>query len=122
MMSNLPTLLLGASPHEYRYSYKAVKMLHHHGHQVFAIGAKEAHIGTTPIVSERIYGERIDTITLYLNPERQKPYYDYIIALQPRRIIFNPGTENSELAKLAEAANIIVEEACTLVLLQTGQY
>ena len=67
-------------------------------------------------------GEKVDTLTLYLNPERQKLYYDKILALKPRRIIFNPGTENQELTKLAAEHGIETEEACTLVLLNTGQY
>ncbi|MBC7722381.1 MAG: CoA-binding protein, partial [Pedobacter sp.] len=79
-------------------------------------------IGVTPIITEHPMLNDVDTVTLYLSPINQKPYYDYIVALHPKRLIFNPGTENDELAALAIANNIQPIEACTLVLLSTGQY
>ena len=75
-----------------------------------------------PIETEKIDFHGVDTVTLYLNPKAQQEYYDYILSLKPRRVIFNPGTENPELYKILEANNIKYEVACTLVLLATNQY
>jgi len=122
MQSLKPTLVIGASENPERYSYRAIQDLQKHQHPVWAIGARKGKVGTTPIETTQIDCSSIDTITLYLSPERQKPYYDYILALQPKRLIFNPGTENEELAHLAKQAGILPLEACTLVLLHTGQY
>lgn len=116
------TIVLGASENPERYSFLAVNRLRAHQHPVVAIGNRVGQIGDTPIVTEHPAIEDADTVTLYLNPQRQKPYYDYIIGLHPERIIFNPGTENDELAALAKANGIEPVEACTLVLLSTGQY
>jgi hypothetical protein len=116
------TLVIGASENPARYSNLAVKKLLAHQHSVFALGNKRGSIGTVAIETEKKSLENIDTVTLYLNPERQQEYYNYIFSLNPRRIIFNPGTENEELAELAEKKGIITQEACTLVLLSTGQY
>ena len=116
------TVLLGASENPERYSYLATQKLVAHQHSVTAIGIKPGHIGTTPIITEHPIITNVDTVTLYLSPINQKPYYDYIIALHPKRLIFNPGTENEELANLAIANHIQPIEACTLVLLNTGQY
>ena len=74
------------------------------------------------IITDHPAVDNVDTVTLYLNAQNQKQYYDYILSLKPKRIIFNPGTENPELYKLAKENNIQVMEACTLVLLSTGQY
>jgi predicted CoA-binding protein len=79
-------------------------------------------VGNIPIETSCVYIAELDTVTLYLSPEKQKPYYQYILELSPKRIIFNPGTENDELLTLAEQAGIYTLEACTLVLLRTGQY
>ena len=117
-----PTLVLGASPNPSRYSHLAVQRLRSHNHPVFAIGKRPGIIKDVLIEKEKKNFENIDTITLYLNPDHQKEYYDYIISLKPQRIIFNPGAENPELASLAADHNIIPVEACTLVLLSTGQY
>lgn len=116
------TLVLGASSKPERYSYKAVKMLQEHQHPVVAVGFRESEIDTIPIHKGEPYFEGIDTLTLYLGPEKQKNVYDYILKIHPKRIIFNPGTENSELMNLARENGIEVEEACTLVLLSTNQY
>jgi predicted CoA-binding protein len=116
------TLVLGASDNEGRYSNMAMLRLQANGHEVVPVGKRagvvkgmEIHTGM-PSVSD------IDTVTLYLNPDHQKAYYDYILSAQPKRIIFNPGTENEELEDLAASKGIQVMEACTLVLLSTGQY
>lgn len=116
------TLVLGASENPDRYSNMAILRLLSHNHEVVAIGNKagkvrQVEIGTTPVASDDI-----DTVTLYLNPKNQQPYYDYILSLKPKRIIFNPGTENDELESMAKKAGIKTMEACTLVMLGTGQY
>ena len=116
------TVVLGASQNEERYSNMAVKKLVAHNHLVTAIGNKEGIINDIKIIKENPSLNDVDTVTLYLNPENQKPYYDYILSLNPKRIIFNPGTENDELENLAAAKGIKTMEACTLVLLSTNQY
>lgn len=116
------TLVLGASPKPDRYAYKAVKRLQAAGHNVVAIGSKEDSIDDIPIITGMPPIAELDTITLYLNPMRQLEYYDYILQLKPKRIIFNPGTENDELMDLANRNGIETIEACTLVLLSTAQY
>ena len=121
-MTNKKTLVLGASPNPARYSYLAVNKLSKFNHPVIGIGKRKGKAGDIEIDTEQKPFTDIDTVTLYLNPENQKQYYDYIISLKPKRIIFNPGTENPELYKLARQNNIQVMEACTLVLLSTGQY
>ncbi len=121
-MSEKKTLVLGASEHPDRYSYLAVQRLRAHGHPVVALGNRPGQIGDVPIVTGQQSLEGIDTVTLYLNPRRQEEYYPYILSLHPRRIIFNPGTENDDLEALARAQGIEVLEACTLVMLASGQY
>jgi len=121
-MKKKKTLVIGASVNPARYSYLAVKKLTAHQQPVVALGLKKGLIGDTAIEIERKPFEQIDTITLYINPTHQKDYYDYIFSLQPKRIIFNPGTENDELFALAQQKGIKAVEACTLVLLSTGQY
>lgn len=116
------TVVLGASPNPARYSYLAVMRLKANGHPVVAIGSKQAAIDDTPIITEHPALENVDTVTLYLNPQRQEAYFDYILQLHPKRIIFNPGTENPALEQLAQQHGIQPIEACTLVLLSTGQF
>ncbi|NIG53117.1 CoA-binding protein [Chitinophaga sp. Cy-1792] len=116
------TVVLGASPNPSRYSYLAVSMLQKHGHPIVAIGNREGNIEGQEIIKEHPNVANVDTVTLYMNPTLQASYYDYILQLHPRRIIFNPGTENPELKELAIRNGIQPQEACTLVLLSTGQY
>src|SRR5690349_945996 len=116
------TLVLGASDNPQRYSYMAMSRLRGKGHPVVAIGRKPMAVGDVTIDTEKKDFQGVDTVTLYLNPRGQKEYYDYILSLHPRRIIFNPGAENEELARLAQANGVQPVEACTLVLLSTGQY
>jgi predicted CoA-binding protein len=116
------TVVLGASPNPRRYSYLAVQRLRNAGHPVAAIGRKPATVGDVDIITYKAAVEAVDTVTLYLNAANQMEYYDYILSLHPRRIIFNPGAENPELEALASANGIEPVEACTLVLLSTGQY
>ncbi|OJW84945.1 MAG: CoA-binding protein [Bacteroidetes bacterium 46-16] len=116
------TLVLGASENPSRYSYLAVNRLLQHHHPVVAIGRRKGKVQDVDIITEQPEMNDIDTVTLYLNPGNQKPYYDYIFSLHPKRIIFNPGTENPELEKMAKEKGIEPIEACTLVMLGTGQY
>lgn len=116
------TLILGASSNSSRYSYLAAARLKANGHEIVQVGKKDEENPFGPIVSEQLRLEAIDTVTLYLNPQHQKAYYDYLLDLQPKRIIFNPGAENEELQAMAEAHGIKCENACTLVLLGTGLY
>jgi len=116
------TVVLGASPNPARYSYLATKRLNQAGHEVIALGLRPGMIGETPITQGRPDIEGVDTVTLYINPSLQKDWYDYLINLHPKRILFNPGTENSELEQIAQSNNIETERACTLVLLGTDSY
>lgn len=116
------TLVIGASENPQRYSYMAINSLVKHGHEVVAIGLRVGNVNGIVIETEKKMLKDIDTITLYINPKIQKTYYDYLISLHPKRIIFNPGTENQELIALAKANGIEPVEACTLVLLSTGRY
>ena len=122
MGNNKKTLVLGASANPSRYSYLALNRLRNAGHDVEAIGKKEETVADVKIHNTIVPLNDINTVTLYLNPQNQKPYYDYILSLRPKRIIFNPGAENEELEKLARENNISTMHACTLVLLATGQY
>ena len=116
------TVVLGASMNPSRYSYLAVKKLAAHDHPVVAIGRRKGNIGDIEIKIDHELEEDVDTVTLYLNSQNQKEYYDYILGLKPQRIIFNPGTENAELEKKAKEAGIEPVEACTLVMLSIGNY
>ncbi|MBA4258018.1 MAG: CoA-binding protein [Chitinophaga sp.] len=116
------TLVLGASENPARYSFEAVTRLRKYGHEVIAVGRKAAVVAGVPIETEPPVVNDINTVTLYLNPTAQKPYYDYIVGLKPQRIIFNPGTENDVLEAIAQQNSIETIEACTLVMLSTGQY
>lgn len=116
------TLVIGASENTARYSNMAVNKLLSKQHEVVAIGKTGGKIQNVEIHKELVQDDDIDTVTLYVNPTHQQPYYDYILSLTPRRIIFNPGTENDELERLAAQQGIDVLEACTLVMLSTGQY
>jgi len=116
------TLVMGASENVQRYSNMAIRKLLSHKHKVKAFGIRGGEVEGVRIENSFIDYDVIDTVTLYLNPTNQKPYYDYILSLKPRRVIFNPGTENSELQILLKENNISFEEACTLVLLSINQY
>lgn len=118
---NKPTLILGASEKPNRISFQAANRLIDRGEDVFLIGRGNSVKGIT-IHKEPIDIENLDTITLYLNAQRQKQYYDYILSLNPNRVIFNPGAENGELATLLTEKGIHFENSCTLVLLSIGAY
>lgn len=116
------TLVLGASDQPHRYSYLAIQRLRSKGHEVVGIGKHTGTVEDVTIATTKLPINDLDTVTLYLNPLHQKGYYDYILSLKPKRIIFNPGAENEELKQLALQNNIQPMEACTLVMLSTGQY
>ena len=116
------TLVLGASTKPERYSNIAIHKLRQNNNEVLAYGIKPGLVNDVEIDTELLPYQDIDTVTLYLNPQRQTAYYDYIIGLKPDRVIFNPGTENPEFYELLKANQIEVEVACTLVLLSTDQY
>ena len=119
---NKKTLVLGASLNKSRYSNMAIHRLKQSGHEVVAIGLKKGNVQGVEIDTDLMPYKNIDTVTLYLNPNNQKPYYDYIVSLNPKRIIFNPGTENSEFYNILKMNKIDFEVACTLVLLSTRQF
>lgn len=119
---NKKTLVIGASLKSERYSNIAITRLVNYGNTVRAFGLRKGEIAGVNIDTELVDYKNIDTVTLYLNQKRQEPYYYYILNLKPKRVIFNPGTENPEFYKLLDKSNITYEEACTLVLLGTNQY
>ena len=121
-MSSKKTLVIGASTNPERYSYRAILSLLSHGHEVFAVGLRQGNIGECEIVKEHLYFEDVDTVSVYVNPDNQEVYYDYILKINPKRVILNPGTENPELEKMLADKNIPYEHACTLVLLASNQY
>lgn len=122
MLNNKPTVVIGASPNTDRYSYKATISLQNHQHTVFPIGIRPGKINNLEIITNKPALNDIDTVTLYVGPDNQPNWYEYILSLKPKRIIFNPGTENSEFEKIATDNQIEVLNACTLVLLSIGQY
>ncbi len=118
------TVIIGASTNPWRFSYKAAHMLLEHGHAIVPVGIKKGDVLGFDILDIRQQPkvEDVDTVTLYINPQNQRPWYEYILQLSPKRIIFNPGTENPELAQKAEEKGIFVMNHCTLVMLQSGVF
>jgi len=116
------TLIYGASTNPQRYSYKALKMLQQYDHEIVAIGGRTSVVDDIEIQTGYPDIEGIDTITMYMGADRQQEHEDYLLSLAPKRIIFNPGAENIRLATKAKEAGIEVVNACTLVMLRTGQY
>lgn len=111
------TLILGATANVERYAYKAAESLKMNNFQFVPVGIREGEIFGEPIITNKEVFNHIDTITLYVGPARQKEWYDYILETNPKRVIFNPGTENIELQLKLTEKGILFEEACTLVLL-----
>lgn len=116
------TVVLGATTNPSRFAYRAVQTLLDNGIEPVPVGIKKGNIEGIDILNGQPEIEDVHTITLYLNPENQKKYYDYILGLQPQRIIFNPGTVNPELMRLAREQGIEVEVGCTLVMLAMDSY
>ena len=115
-------LVIGASLDPLRISNKVTKLLIDEQHRVVAIGRKEGVIGSVEVQQAIPDNIDFDVVTLYINPSIQESYYDQIVSLRPELVIFNPGTENSELASLLDQHGIAYEYACNLVLLRTGQF
>ena len=122
MIKNKKTLVLGATTKPERYAFKAINMLVDKGHSVLAVGQNAGEVAGVKIQTKAIPLKNIDTVTLYINPVRQREYYNYIFDTKPKRVILNPGTENPEFYQLLNLNNIKVEVACTLVLLSTNQF
>lgn len=120
-MSN-KTLVMGASTILSRYSNIAIKRLAEKNFETVAIGKKDGIVNGVKIHTSKMDFKNIDTVTLYLNAQNQTDYYNYIIDLKPRRVIFNPGAENEEFEKLLSLNNINWERSCTLVMLSIGEY
>ena len=116
------TLIIGASTNPERYSYKAAEKLLNYGHPIEMIGRRKEVLFDKPIHIEKIKIDKLHTVTLYLSAKFQVEYYDYILSLKPKRVIFNPGTENPEFQEILTKNNIDFEDACTLVLLSTNSY
>lgn len=116
------TLIIGASNNPDRYAYKAAEKLLQYGHEIELLGLRNDTIFGKTIDAEKKAFENIDTVTMYVGPQRQAEYYDYVVSLNPKRVIFNPGTENPEFEAVLSKNNIESEIACTLVLLGIGQY
>ena len=122
MATSKKTLVLGASANPARYSFLALRKLASYGHPVVAIGKKKGSVGDIEIETDHLPVTDIDTVTLYLNPKNQQQYIEYILGLKPKRIIFNPGTENDKLIKSAKENGIEPVIGCTLVMLSIGNY
>lgn len=118
------TVIIGSVPKPYRYAYQAATMLADRDFEFVPMGIQEGEVLGQQILN--VYDlpklEDVETITLYINPIRQKEWYDYMISMAPKRIIFNPGTENQEFKSMVQKAGIECIEACTLVMLSTGVY
>jgi predicted CoA-binding protein len=116
------TLVIGASEKPERYSNKAIRRLRENGHEVIALGSRPGQVEDVVFETEKKKFDGLDTVTLYVGPQNQNDLIDYVISLKPNRVIFNPGTENPEFEKKLKKEGIRPEEACTLVLLATGQF
>ncbi|MEN3941685.1 CoA-binding protein [Prosthecobacter sp. SYSU 5D2] len=116
-------VILGASDRPDRYAHKAMKALLRHGHEVVLVHPRHKEIEGRPVLADvgEVTGP-VDTVTMYVGPAISAGLADKLMALKPRRVIFNPGSENPELQDKLENAGIRPEEACTLVMLATGQY
>ncbi|WP_347159214.1 CoA-binding protein [Pontibacter chitinilyticus] len=117
------TVVLGATDNPSRYAYKAAHRLQQHGYEVVPVGIRKGEVAGKPIINDKSKAiEDVDTVTLYVGPQNQPDWYDYILSLKPKRIIFNPGTENPELEQKAAKQNIETLHHCTLVMLASDSY
>lgn len=116
------TVVIGASPNEMRYSYKAVRKLNKYNHEVIPLGIRKGKIDEFDIITEKPELIDIDTVTMYVGPQNQNTWINYILRLNPKRIIFNPGTENYDFIDKAKENGIEVLQTCTLILLDSGRY
>lgn len=116
------TVVIGASDNPERYSYRAVRMLKQHGHPVVAVGLRKGEIDGVTIQTTQDPIADVDTVTLYVGPQNQEQWLNYIAQLKPNRLIMNPGTENARLHDFLIQHHIEPVEACTLVMLSVGNY
>lgn len=118
------TVIIGATTNRDRYAYIAAEMLAEYKHEIVPIGIKKGEVLGQPIldINARPEVKEVDTVTLYIGSQHQPEHYQYILNLKPKRVIFNPGTENAEFEKMVEEAGAEAIEACTLVLLRSRQY
>jgi len=118
------TVIIGATTNPARYAYLAAQMLHNHQIPFVPVGIRKGEVFGQEILDLRTLPtvEDVHTVTLYIGPQNQPPYYDYILGLEPKRIIFNPGTENDDLLEMARKKGIETEEGCTLVMLRVGLF
>jgi uncharacterized protein len=121
---NKKTVIIGATTNPSRYAYMAAEMLTNYKHQIVPVGIKKGEVMDQPIldINAKPTINEVDTVTLYIGPQHQPEHYDYLLSLKPKRFIFNPGTENPEFEKIIEVSGAEAIEACTLVMLRTGQY
>ena len=123
MDTSKKTLVIGATTNPSRYAYVAINRLRSHGHEVVAVGTSDGLVADVPIIKEKMPFNNIDTVTLYIRPAVQRESYeDYIVSLKPKRVIFNPGTENPAFENRLIKEGIEPIEACTLVMLSVGNY
>lgn len=118
------TVVVGASTNPARYAYMAANMLKEYGHEIVPVGIKKGEVAGEVILQlkEDPAIDGVDTVTLYVGPQNQEAWYDFILGLKPNRIIFNPGTENDVFEKRASDAGIEVVKGCTLVMLRSKQF
>ncbi len=116
------TLIIGATTNPDRYSNLVIHRLRAKGYPVLAIGNKSGSVAGVEILNEKIPMKNVHTVSLYLNAQKQPEYYDYIVSLKPKRVIFNPGTENPEFSSILLENDIEVDEACSMILLASNQY
>jgi predicted CoA-binding protein len=118
------TVIIGASPNPSRYAFLAADMLTSYGHEIVPVGIRKGEVSGKPILDLRQKPaiKDVDTVTLYIGPRHQAEWYDYILSLHPKRVIFNPGTENDELIRKLEESGAETLEACTLVMLRSRQF
>jgi uncharacterized protein len=123
-MENKKTVIVGATPNPSRYAYLAAGRLQSSRHDIVPLGIRRGSVFGEEIldIRKRPAITNVDTITMYIGPQRQPEWYEYLLSLKPKRIIFNPGTENDEFIRLAESAGIETVDGCTLVMLRSGQY
>lgn len=121
-MINGKTVVLGASPNPIRFSFKAVKSLLRHEKEVVAVGFRKGLIAEEEILVGQPRVENVQTVSIYIGSSRQSDYYDYIISLKPKRVIFNPGTVNPEFMARLKNEGIEPVNACMLVMLNEGDF
>ena len=118
------TVIIGATTNQGRYAYLAARMLTEYKHEIVPVGIKDGAVFGKDILDifQKPPIDNVHTVTMYIGPQRQPEHIDYILGLKPKRIIFNPGTENEEFIRRAEENGIEALEACTLVMLRSYQY